>query len=339
MINIHYRLHAPRRIGIDFVDENITNDCVIVRPTYLSICAADSRYYFGKRDSKVLAKKLPMSLIHEAVGVVVIDPKGDFAPGDRVVMIPNTPSKTDDIIKENYLQSSKFRGSGFDGFMQSIVLMDRDRIIKYDNIDDRIAVLSELLSVVFNAIEHFNNYSHEKKQTIGIWGSGNVGYVTALVLKKIFPLAKIIVFGADVHSLNYLSFVDETYLVTNIPEDIKIDHAFECVGGEYAANAINQIIDVINPQGSICLMGVTEDLVPLNTRMILEKGLTILGNSRSSYGDFKAAINFLENFPETKSYLSRLISEEIFVQSINDMIKAFELDSKAEFKTIMKWEI
>ncbi len=339
MINCHYRLHSPKRIGIDFVEEQENENTVIVRPTYLSICAADERYYQGKRDPKVLAKKLPMSLIHEAVGIVLKDPKGEFEVGTKVVMIPNTPVEHNDIIKENYLRSSKFRASGFDGFMQTVVLMDRNRIIPYHKVEDRIAVLLELMSVTMNAIEHFNQYSHLKKQTLGIWGCGSVGYVTSLILKKIFPNARIVVFGTNLNKLHYFQFADATYLVNDIPADVTIDHAFECVGGTGAESAINQIIDIINPQGSIALMGVSEDLVGINTRMVLEKGITLLGNSRSGYEDFDAAIKFLENYPETHEYFEKIISEELVVHNIGDMTKAFDADITNNFKTIMKWEV
>ena len=339
MINCHYRLYAPKRICMDFVDEQVNDDMVIVKPTYLSICAADERYYQGKRSPEALKKKLPMSLIHEAVGVVLKDSKNQFKPGDHVVMIPNTPVEKNDVIKENYLRSSKFRASGFDGFMQDVVLMDRNRIIKYENIEDRIAVLFELMSVSMNALEHFNAYSHLKKQVIGIWGCGNVGYVTSLILKKVFPNSLIYVFGTSIKKLQYFGFVDRTFLIDEIPDDIKVDHAFECVGGIGAQSAINQIIDLINPQGSIALMGVSEDLVGINTRMVLEKGITLLGNSRSGYEDFSVSINFIQEYPESIEYLSKLISEEIVVDSIKDMAKAFDNDSNNDFKTIMKWNI
>lgn len=339
MINCHYRLHSPKRIGIDFVEEQETEDTVIVRPIYLSICAADERYYQGKRDPKVLAKKLPMSLIHEAVGIVLKDSKGEFEVGTKVVMIPNTPIEHDDVVKENYLRSSKFRASGFDGFMQTVVLMDRNRIIPYHKVDDRIAVLLELMSVTMNAIEHFSQYSHLKKQTLGIWGCGSVGYVTALILKKIFPNAKIVVFGRNWNKLHYFQFVDETYLINDIPEGVTVDHAFECVGGAGSESAINQIIDLINPQGSIALMGVSEELVGINTRMVLEKGITLLGNSRSSYEDFDAAVKFLEDYPETHQYFEKIISEELIIHNIGDMTKAFDTDISNDFKTIMKWEV
>lgn len=338
MISQSYRLFSPKQIRVDLVEEKMGEDDIIVRPTYLSICAADQRYYQGKRDKEVLKKKLPMALIHEAVGKVLYDPKGKLEPGTKVVMIPNTPIEKDDVIKENYLRSSSFKSSGKDGFMRSFVVIDRNRVIPYD-MDDKTAVLLELMSVGMNALEHFQNYSHMKKQTIGVWGDGNVGFATALILKYTFPNAKLVVLGAIREKLNYFQFADEVHLVSEIPEGFSVDHAFECVGGPYSESAINQIIDYINPEGSISLMGVSENNVPINTRMVLEKGLTLLGNSRSSYEDFDTCIRFLENYPKAKEYLNTIISSLIIVKSIKDINRAFDEDINNEFKTIMKWEI
>jgi ribitol-5-phosphate 2-dehydrogenase len=339
MINQSYRLVSPKQIRIDFVDENIDSEYLLVRPTYLSICAADQRYYTGSRGKEVMDKKLPMALIHEAVGIVLYDPSGELKKGTNVVMIPNTPHEYSSIIKENYLTTSSFRASGMDGFMQSFVKIKKDRVIPFYKAKPEVAVLLELLSVAMNALEHFDKYSHLQKQTIGIWGCGNVGFVTALVLKKTFPNAKIIVFGTTEQKLNYFSFADETYLINNIPPDLRIDHAFECVGGMGSESAINQIIDYINPMGSIALMGVSENNVAINTRMVLEKGLTLLGNSRSGREDFERSIQFIEENEDVRNYLRSIISEEIVVRTVSDMHKAFENDLTNEFKTVMKWEI
>jgi len=339
MISQTYRLFSPKQIRVDLIDEQICENDVVVKPTYLSICAADQRYYSGRRDKEVMKKKLPMALIHEAIGEVVYDPKKEISVGTKVVMIPNTPTEKDNIIKENYLRSSRFKSSGYDGFMRSIVVIDRNRVIPYYNIDDKNAVLLELISVAMNALEHFTHYSHLKKQTIGIWGDGSVGFVTSLVLKYTFPNAKIVVIGAVREKLNFFQFADEAYLSNDVPDNFSVDHAFECVGGYHAEEAINQIIDVINPEGSIALMGVSENNVALNTRMILEKGLTILGNSRSGYEDFAASIEFLNKFDKAREYLNTIISDEVVVKSIKDITEAFDRDSNNEFKTIMKWEI
>ena len=338
MINQVYRLIAPKQIRTDFEDLVITENNVIIRPTYLSICAADQRYFMGTRDRKVLSQKLPMALIHEAVGKVVYDPKGEYPLGTKVVMIPNTPTETNDVIKDNYLTSTKFRASSMDGFMQNLVSMDRNLIIPF-NFDERVAVLLEVTSVIMNAIEAFKKHANPNKQTIGVWGNGNLGFITSLVLKTLYPECKVYVFGVHEAKMNYFSFVDETYLVSDIPSDLRNDHAFECVGGSSSENAINQIIDYINPQGMISLMGVSENLIGLNTRMILEKGLIIQGISRSNYNDFKKAIELINDNIELCDYFTTIISEEIDVRSVKDIVKAFEDDVNNEFKTIMKWNI
>lgn len=339
MINQSYRLVAPKQIRTDFIDEIIDSENVVIRPTYLSICAADQRYYTGSRGKEVMDKKLPMALIHEAVGTVLYDPTGTYEEGTNVVMIPNTPHEYSEVIKENYLRTSGFRASGIDGFMQSFVKIKKDRIIPFYKSKPEIAVLLELLSVAMNALEHFDKYSHLKKQTIGVWGCGNVGFVTALILKKTFPNAKIIVFGVTEQKLSYFSFADETYLINHIPPDLRVDHAFECVGGSGSEKAINQIIDYINPMGSIALMGVSENNVAINTRMVLEKGLTLLGNSRSGYEDFERSVAFIEENEDVRNYLKTIISEEVVVRNVSDMHRAFENDLTNEFKTVMKWEV
>ena len=92
MLNAVYQLKRPRQFEISFQDITLDNEQVIVRPTYLSICNADQRYYQGTRGEEILKKKLPMALIHEGIGKVIYDPTGTFEVGQKVVMIPNLPS-------------------------------------------------------------------------------------------------------------------------------------------------------------------------------------------------------------------------------------------------------
>lgn len=338
MINEIIKLTDVQKFELCFEEKNINSDSVIVRPTYLSICAADQRYYQGKRKKEVLAKKLPLTLIHEAVGRVVYDPKGEFKKGQKVVMIPNTPKEEDDVIKENYRRTSLFRSSSQDGFMQSLVFMDRDRLISIEGIEETVASMSEIMSICVNAIENFLEKAHSRRDVIGIWGSGNVGYATSLLLKKYLPDSKIIVFGRNTEKLSYFSFVDEAIPTTAIPNDIKVDHAFECCGGEGSEIAVDEIIDHINPQGSISLLGVSEEPIRVNTRMVLEKGLVLLGNSRSGYDDFAKTVEFLKD-EEIQNYMNNIISEVVDINSVNDMYKAFDNDRNNKFKTVMRWNI
>ncbi len=337
MINQVYQLIAPRQIGIKFEQISIDTDQLIIRPTHLSICAADQRYYTGKRDPEVLKKKLPIALIHEATGVVVLDKKGEYQTGDKVLLIPNTPAATDADIAENYLTSSKFRGSGFDGFMQEYVLMDRDRVVRCDNILPEVAAICEIISVAMHAIRTFKRFSHHKKNAVGVWGDGNLGYVTALLLTKMCPEAKISVLGIDPYKLSFYTFADHVYYVDKIPEDFAVDHAFECVGGNGSESAIEQIIDTIHPEGTVMLMGVSENNVPIKTRMVLEKGLKFIGRSRSGKEDFSRTATLLQQYPELQERLKMIVREVVPVSNIVDISGAFEKDLTQAFKTVLKW--
>ena len=70
--------------------------------------------------------------------------------------------------------------------------------------------------------------------------------------------------------------------------------------------------------------------------MVLEKGLNILGNSRSGYEDFKKAVE-LSQGEQIQEYLNNIIEEQIEIKKIDDIYKAFEHDLNNDFKTVMKW--
>lgn len=340
MLNAVYQLKRPRQFEMVFKDITFDQEHVIVRPTHLSICNADQRYYQGNRPEEVLRQKLPMALIHEGIGKVVYDPTHQFTPGDHVVMIPNLPSEQNEVIGENYLRSSRFRGSGTDGFLQEYIETVPDRLVKLpEGINLTVAAFTEIVSVSFHAIDRFMKTAHRKREVIGVWGDGNLGYITSLLLKSLYPEIKVYIMGVNESKLNDFTFADGTYLVNEIPKDFHMDHAFECVGGNAAPRAINQIIDYINPEGTIGILGVTEDPAPINTRMVLEKGLRIIGSSRSGREDFVNLVELYKRKPEVVEYLENIVGEQIVVRDIKDITKAFEMDiHKLIGKTVMVWE-
>ena len=340
MLNTVYRLVAPGRFEVEFSDVELNSHTTIVRPTHLSICHADQRYYQGLRPPAVVRKKLPMALIHEGIGEVVWDGSGTFAPGDRVVMVPNTPMEEDPVIAENYRLSSHFRSSGYDGYMQDLVDIRPDRLLRVPaSVDPLVASFTELVSVSTHAIRRMDAMAHSRRDHIGIWGDGNLGFLTALMCRHMFPDSRLSIFGMSRAKLMEFSFADETYLTAEVPEELSIDHAFECVGSEGSRPAIEQIIDHIAPEGAIALLGVSENPVAINTRMILEKGLRLFGSSRSGVEDFRRTLEVYEENPELVEELHRIVGHVVTVHTIEDMQRAFELDqlSKAG-KTVMLWE-
>lgn len=337
MINHIYQLISPKVFSVKY-DDIGGNGKVIVRPSYLAVCHADQRYYLGQRDHKVLAKKLPMALIHEGCAVVLDDPSGTFRRGQKVVMIPNAPARKDDIIYENYAEGSHFLSSGYDGFMREMVDLSADRLVAYEHIPDKLAAITEFVSVAVHAATRFSLAAHARREVITVWGDGSLSYTVCCVLKKLFKSSKINVVGRDMRKLSHFSFVDKTYISDELPADYTTDHAFECCGGEGSYYAIDDIIRTIHPQGCVMLMGVSENRVGINTRDILEKGLTFIGSSRSGRSDFEKAISFMEQ-PSFQNRLSVIVWEDKPVKNIEDINRVMANDLTTPFKTVFKWTV
>ncbi|MDY6037387.1 MAG: alcohol dehydrogenase catalytic domain-containing protein [Eubacterium sp.] len=341
MLNTVYRLTGPRKIEVQFSDINLLDNKIIVRPEALSICHADQRYYQGLRPPAIMKKKLPMALIHEACGKVIFSDSKNIKAGSRVVMIPNMPVESDEFIEENYLRSSKFRASGTDGFMQDLVSLDEDRVVVApENMELNILAFTEFVSISYHAVERFKKLSHGRKNSLAVWGDGNLAYCTALLIRYAFPESKLYVFGTHDEKLARFSFADETCNIREVPENIKIDHAFECVGGEGSADAIEQIIDLVMPEAAVALMGVSENKVPVNTRMVLEKGLCLFGNSRSGRKDFVGVFEMYKTHPQIPRYLETIVGDVVEINKIEDITEAFDIDARSRCgKTIMHWNI
>ena len=112
------------------------------------------------------------------------------------------------------------------------------------------------------------------------------------------------------------------------------------MGGTGSQDAVNQIIDIINPEGTISLAGVSENFVNINTRMILERGLRLFGSSRSGRADFVDTVDFLENNKKGVSYLLNLVGDVIDVKGIPDIHRAFDSDITRRIgKTVMIWNV
>lgn len=347
LINCIYQLTSPGKINLKFENINFNNK-VIVRPEYMSICHADQRYYRGKRPAKILKKKLPMALIHECSGVVLQDNSNKFLPGTKVVLIPNILAKNHDNnnknIYENYEKGSKFRSSGVDGFMQEIIAINNNRLVAFDYDSDcesnnHIFAITELMSVAVHAVKRFlKNINNNKNNKIAVFGDGNVGFLVSLVLRKIIPNSEIIVIGRHEEKLANFSFANQVFLDSEIPENLEFNHAFECTGNTGSFFAINNIINHINPQGTVILMGVSEEKILINTRNILEKGLKFIGCSRSGFEDFFDSVKIMQD-KKTQKRILNLITFGGNINLISDIHRVFDEVLHVPFKLVFKWNL
>jgi len=322
---------------------------VAIEPTYASICHADLRYFAGLRRPEALAKKLPMALLHEGIGVVKETNSEKFAVGDRVVVVPNIPGqilhpeieqKPD--VPVNYSKGNAFLGSGYDGLAQSRLVHPEECLVKIpDEIPNEIAVLAELSSVSHHAISHVEEKLKKADTCVALFGDGPVGYFTAVMLKYLYGIdaERFVVFGAADDKLAHFDFARTenvlTYDFKNSKE--KFDVLIECTGGKFSESALNQAIELADSLADIIFMGVTEELVPIDTRDILEKGITAHGSSRSSTVDFEAVVEGMKNADYRKA-LSKILPEHLSeITSGEDFTKVMEkfVENPGWNKTVM----
>lgn len=340
MINAQYKLISPRKVETFFSDIAVESENVLVWPEMLSICKADIRYFFGLRDAKILKKKLPLALIHEACGTALYDPNGNMKKGDRVILLPNIPGK-DERSEENYRLDSIFRSSKADGFMQEVMSLPQSQVLPYENIPNEIAAFTEFISVGVHAVSTYLNKRKNPPRRIGVWGDGGLGYIVSALLKFYLPDVHVSVIGVHRTKLELFRFADELHTIDEISPDCGIwfDDVFECVGGAASEDAISQMIDVINPEGIINLLGVSENPVAVNTRMVLEKGLTLIGRSRSGRVDFEEAVRILQANEKLSRRMKVLISDVVEIRDIEDINRAFDRAKSVDYKVILKWEM
>ena len=333
MLGKSFKIVEPRRFDL-YIDDVICGpEEAVVKIEFAAICKADLRYYLGSRDKRTLDFKYPMNLLHEAVGTVILDKTNHFKAGEKVVLVPNIAPKTKHEcshrvcqIKElgvNYCPNALFASSNYNGFAREYVNYPVSNLIRIPvEFDFKLATFAELISVAVSAYRRLNL---EGTETIGIWGDGVLGYIFSSTFRFIHRRGRIIAIGKHEKVLQQFP-AHVTYLAGDhklAKEEIMI--AYECVGGGASALAINEAIDRILAGGKIALTGVAESSVEINTRKILEKGLSLYGVTRSMREDFERAIVLLGD-PEFRSLISKLILDELEINDITDYYRAFEAE-------------
>lgn len=330
-----YKITEPKCFEIFL--EDIKEDNVLVRPEYLAICKADIRYYLGKRERTVLKRKFPMSLVHEGTGVIARDKTGRFKSGQRVVMIPCEKADCDetkcekcvrmyDYLKDNYCPKSKFRSSNADGFSKEMINISSDYILPIPDEIGVEAVFSELISVGCCALRRADLFN-KKPAEISVWGDGIMGYIIALVAHYGIG-ARVNVIGINREKLKMFDFA-KTFLASDISLLPQTEACIEAVGGEASSKAINQAIDSTYAGGTIVLCGVSEDNAPINTRMVLEKGLSLLGATRSDIRDFEKAIELL-GISSFREKILPLVEGVDIVDNIRKYYEVFENATRSD---------
>ena len=188
------------------------------------------------------------------------------------------------------------------------------------------------IDMPFGNIENFKETNH-----VAIFGDGILAYITYIAFTALHPETKLTIYGVDKNKLTMFKGVEaRTY---DEYKNEKYDTMIEIVGGKYSADAINKMIDWATVGADLILMGVSEEKVPLNTRLVLEKGLALKGVTRSDKKDFETVAKLLED-KEVQNKLKPMVISETEIKSVIDIYHCYEADINNKTiigKNLMKW--
>jgi len=354
-----YRMRERREEIADLPER-----CVLLRVMLTGVCHADLRYVSCSRPPHILRERLPLPVFHEGIARVVEvgDEVHNFSRGDLVVVVPNIPcyihdpEKYPDIYRacescrpggpgENLCRDVKFLSSNAPGLSRTFLIHPASCIFKLPSgIPEEIAVLTEPLTVIKRAIELAGvNYNSR----VAVLGGGFMGFITAATLSLIVGISRRNLLVTDIFDFKLEKFKDFADILnvkeTPIPKDFlsSYDIAFECAGGKAAESTIEQALSLLSPGGTCMLIGVSEEKIPIKTRTLLEKGLTLRGTTRSAAIDYPEVLKWLQR-KDFAEVLRRIIYPKIFpADSCDSILSACRTAESPEThgKVLIDWRL
>jgi len=281
---------------------NCTNDEILLKVNYCSICKTDAKMWFqGQRDLS-----LPRILGHEICGQK-LDSKQHY-----IIWPASTCNKCHHCKNgtENLCSNIQVIGFHRDGGFAQYIKVPKETLIKVPKkVPPEIACMTELLSTAINAFEQVNV---QKKQKILIFGGGPAGLMLALAgkalgsepiiveknpekIKQIEPFCK----NIDIQLSN--TVFDKFDIVINATSD---------------PNTLTEGVLKLNTGGKYCLFSGFTKNIDIPSDLLNEihyRQLTVIGAYGSTKQQMKKALKILETNTKT---IRLLIHKIINLESV-----------------------
>ncbi len=265
---------------------------VLLKINSVGVCGSDIHYYTeGKIGDQII--DFPFTIGHECSATVVETGSNvsKVKLGDIVAVDPLVACHKCSQCKsgrEHTCLNQKFLGcpGQLEGCLAEFIIMPEENcFIVPQSVNQELAMLIEPLSIGYYAVQLMLIHSHkdlDKKNSIGILGSGPIGLSVSLCLqasgfKNIFVTDKLdyrltVASNAGAFWTSNPDNEDVVESMLKINPD-RLDFVFECCGKQ---EAIDQAIELLKPGGMLLLVGIPEvDFISFNISKIRRKEITI----------------------------------------------------------------
>lgn len=271
---------------------------VTIQIARAGICGTDLHVYLGHMADRVLP---PRVLGHEMVGEVIDAPTTDrISVGDRVVVEPTVFCGRCGACRRGHThvcQNLNFMGVDSTGAFANLWNVPADRLHKVPNsLGDDAGALIEPVAV---AVHDVRRAPVELGDRAVVIGGGPIGLLVAyaarldgadIVISEINPYRIGIARACGFTAVN----PTEDDLVTTIEDwtdGVGADLVFEVSGHPTGAAMMTEVLRV---RGTICLVGVHAEPVPVNLQKFFARELHLTGCRVYEPVDFERAIRIVE---------------------------------------------
>lgn len=316
---------SPEKVQIlDVEKPALQPDEVLLKIEYVGFCGSDLNTFLGKNPMV----KMPVVPGHE-VGAV-IEAKGEQVPdnlaiGQVVTVNPYTNcGKCASCRNRRYnaCQHNETLGVQRNGAMCEYIALPWQKVIPADGMSTRDCALIEPMSVGFHAV---SNACVVDNDIVMVIGCGMVGL--GAVVRAAIRGAVVIAVDLDDEKLALAKEVGAMYVInsktTNVHDEVmRISQGF---GADVVIEAVgnpmtyNMAIDEVSFTGRVVYIGYAKSEVSFQTKLFVQKELTIRGSRNALPEDFRAVINYLNqnNFPYSK-FISKIVKPEEAETALNE---------------------
>ncbi|MBE3580851.1 MAG: alcohol dehydrogenase catalytic domain-containing protein [Thermoanaerobacteraceae bacterium] len=291
----------PYKVVLQDIDDPVVGQRdVLIRVKATGICGSDLHLYKGAH----AFRKLPAILGHEVAGEVVeVGSKVTrFKPGMAVTVLPQISCGNCTACRRGYFnicpQKTVPGTPAWQGTFAEYFIAPEDAVYPLPaGVDYLAGSLAEPLAVAVHAA---GRAELKGRKRVAILGSGTIGLLVLAVAKH-YGVKEIIATDAYDYNLGVARKMGATVTINALREDVtaKIDELTSGEGVEaviVAASApgiIDQAAAIAARRGTIALVAMISQAIPVMTYTFVYKELELLGSQTYTASDFEAALDLL----------------------------------------------
>lgn len=272
---------------------------VLIRINYVGFCGSDLNTYRGM-NPMVKMPVIPGHEIGATIEAVADGVPENITPGIVVTVNPYTNCGRCSACLSghpNACQENQTLGVQRNGAMQDYLAVPWQKIIPAATISPLQSALIEPMSVGFHAV---NRAEVTDIDTVMVIGCGMIGM--GAIVRAALRGATVIAVDVDDEKLELAKTVGATYIINSKSEDIhnRLMEFTDGFGPSVCIEAVGSsvtyrcAIDEIAFSGRVVFIGYAKTEISFQTKLFVQKELTIRGSRNAMPEDFRAVIKWME---------------------------------------------